>query len=322
MTAIQWLQECADPAAAGLGGKGGSLARLVRGGFPVPAGFVVCAGAYREWVEHNHLRFRIEELLETPDLHLPRVAREAVTRIAPYLEASELPDSLAVEIHAAYTTLRDRRGEDFDVAVRSSALSEDGSAASSAGLYETYLNIRDAEGVQDAVTRCYRSLWAHRAVQYRAFKKIDSRREAMAVVVMVMVPSDASGVAFTANPLSGSVDEIVINASWGLGEAVVAGRVTPDCFVVRKRDLEIISRELFEKEVMVLPDPTGLSGTTLVSVPEERIRAASLSDEQVKAIGRMCIDVEAFYGAPQDVEWAIRADEIYLLQSRPVTVIR
>jgi pyruvate,water dikinase len=322
MSRIVWLNDCPEPQVAGVGGKGGSLVRLCTGGFPVPDGFIITAPGYREWVAHNAIEAEIERLLATPDLRLPKIAREASETLRSRVEGAELPPALAAEVASAYETLRQRRGSAIIVAVRSSALSEDGAVSSSAGLYETYLNIRDEAAVLDGVARCYRSLWAHRAVQYRAFKSIDSRREAMAVVVMELVRADVSGVAFTVNPLTGSPDDVVINASWGLGEAIVSGRVTPDNFVVRKRDLEITGRDIYEKETMILPDPSGRSGTVALAVEAARSRAAALDDEQTVALARLCCRIEEFYGCPQDVEWAIEGKDLYLLQSRPVTALR
>jgi pyruvate,water dikinase len=129
-------------------------------------------------------------------------------------------------------------------------------------------------------------------------------------------------VAFTLNPVSGSAEEIVINASWGLGEAVVSGRVTPDSYVVRKADGAHLSREVFDKEIMVQPDPTGASGTVLLAVPAERRERPALDAEQISSLAALCLAVERAYGAPQDIEWALRDGTFYLLQSRPITAVR
>lgn len=322
MSRILWLDDCPDAQPADLGGKAGSLVRLHAGGFPVPAGFVVDASGYRDWVAHNALQGEIDRLLQTPDLRLPKVARGACEALSERVAQATLPPELAAAIATAYQTLRQRRGERVVVAVRSSALSEDGATSSSAGLYETHLNVRALDAVLDAVARCYRSLWAHRAVQYRAFKGLDSSREAMAVVVMELVRSEVAGVAFTVNPLTGDQGEIVINASWGLGEAVVSGRVTPDSFVVRKQDLYLTAREIYDKELQIEPDPAGGSGTVALPVDAARVRAPALNDAQVGAIARLCRRIEEFYGCPQDVEWAITGSSLFLLQSRPVTALR
>lgn len=319
MAYISWLDACDDPAAAGVGGKGGSLIHLRRGGFAVPQGFVVGAAGYQAWVQHNVLRPHIEALLASPDLHLPGAARAATAAIKRAIDAAGLPPALQQAVLTAYHELGRRRGRGVVTAVRSSALSEDGAASSSAGLYETYLNVRDEAAVLDGLVGCYRSLWAQRAVQYRAFRQLDSRREAMGVVIMEMIPAHVSGIAFTVNPVTGNADEVMINASWGLGEAIVSGRVTPDSFLVRKQDLQILARDIYDKELMIVPDPSGASSTVAIDVPAENVRTPALSDEQAVELARLCLQIEQYYGRPQDIEWAFHEGQLYVLQSRPVT---
>ena len=200
MSLIVWL-DAPDAAEQPTGGKGASLVELHRGGFPVPPGFVITTRGYTRFVETNALQPAIDDVLATPDLRVPTVAREASAALAARLATATLPPDLRAEVAAGYDELR-RRGFDV-VAVRSSAISEDAVGASSAGLYETYLNLREIDAVLEGVRRCYASLWTQRAVQYRAFKGLGSRKEAMAVVVMALVPADVAGVAFTANPISG-----------------------------------------------------------------------------------------------------------------------
>jgi phosphoenolpyruvate synthase/pyruvate phosphate dikinase len=316
MSVIVWF-DAPDAAEQRTGGKGLSLIALHRGGFPVPPGFVVAAEGYERFVAHNGLDGAITTVLATPDLRLPKVAREACSVLDARLATSSVPADLADEVSAAYNALR-RRSVDV-VAVRSSALSEDGTAASSAGLYESYLNLRDADAVVDALRRCYTSLWTPRAVQYRAFKNLNSRGEAMAVVVMALIPAVCSGVAFTANPVTGNRGQIVINASWGLGEAVVAGRVTPDSFVLDSATLDVVSREIYEKGVEIVPDPSGGSGTVQRAVDAGRAHTSTLSDVDLRSLGALCRSVEQYYGRPMDVEWASTGDTLYVLQARPIT---
>ncbi len=318
MAFIGWI-EGSDAEAGALGGKGASLVTLHRAGFPVPPGFCVLAAGYRRFVEANGLQPLLDRLVETPDLRLPKVAREACAPLATRLAAATLPDDLTEAIRAAYRKLRARCTEDLVVAARSSALSEDATAASSAGVYETYLNLRDEAAVLDAVLRCYRSLWTPRAVQYRAFRGISSAREAMAVVVMQMVDADVSGVAFTVNPLTGDRGQITINASWGLGETIVSGRVTPDQFLVDKGSLAVLQREIAAKEVEARPHPGGDSGTVEVAVPAARALAPALTDAQLQELAATCLRIEAHYGRPVDVEWAFAGGRLYILQARPVT---
>lgn len=317
MRYIGWF-EGNDMEVTALGGKGASLVTLHRAGFPVPPGFCVLAAGYRRFVQANGLQPLLERLIETPDLRLPQVAREACTPLTARLSEATLPRDLTEAITTAYQELHARCAGDLVVAVRSSALSEDVGTASAAGVYETYLNLRDATAVLDAVLRCYRSLWTPRAVQYRAFHGVNSAHEAMAVVVMQMVAADVSGVAFTVNPVTGDRGQITINASWGLGETIVSGRVTPDQFLVDKASLRVVDREIAAKEVEVLPHPGG-SGTVEAAVPAARALAPALAEDQLRELAQTCLRIEAHYGCPVDVEWAFAGGRLYVLQARPVT---
>lgn len=200
-------------------------------------------------------------------------------------------------------------------AVPSSATSEDGRAASFAGLYETTLGLRTAGEVVDAVKRCYVALWHPRAVHYRSIKRL-GHNEAMAVVVMPLVVAEVSGVAFTRDPVGGTND-VVIEGAWGLGEAVVSGRVTPDRYVVQRRGCVVRSSQVAVKSVMA----TCREGTTeLVETPAHRAEARCLGDEQVQEIAELALRIESFYGVPVDVEWAVdREGNLCVLQARPVT---
>lgn len=318
MTFIAWI-DGSDVEPGALGGKGASLVLLQRAGFPVPPGFCVLAAGYHRFVEANRLQPLLERVTATPDLRLPKVAREACAPLTAALAEAMLPTDLADAIRTAYRDLRARCAGEPVVAARSSALSEDATAASSAGVYETYLNLRDEAAVLEAVLRCYRSLWEPRAVQYRAFRGVNSAQEAMAVVVMQMVEADVSGVAFTVNPVSGDRGQIMINASWGLGEAIVSGRVTPDQFLVDKASLTVLQREIAAKEVEARPHPGGDSGTIEMAVPAARALAPALSDAHLRELAETCLRIEARYGRPVDVEWAFARSRLYILQARPVT---
>lgn len=317
MADIYWLDE-EHAGTAELGGKGAGLARLHRAGLPVPPGFCVASSAYRQFVHENGLAAPIAGLRALRELHLPHVARDACAALAAPLERARLPDSLVEAVGGAYQALR-RRTHDGAVAARSSAHSEDAAAASSAGLYESYLNLRDEAAVLEAVLCCYRSLWSPRAVQYRALRQIDRADEAMAVVVMAMAPSDVAGVAFTINPLTGDGGQITINASWGLGEAIVSGQVTPDHLLLDKSSLAVLAHEVHPKQVETRAAPGGASGTVTVAVPAGRAEAAALSDAQARELAAACLRIERLYGRPVDVEWAFARDRLYVLQARPVT---
>ncbi len=316
-----WLDDPSEPLNE-YGGKGSSLAALRAAGFNVPPGFCVKASGYRRFIAANALAGPIATLLTGGDLTRSGVAREAGGALTAQLQSASLPDDLSDDIRSAYRQLGLRPGGLDNVAVRSSALSEDAAGASSAGLYETYLNLRDDAAVIDATLRCYRSLWTPRAVQYRAMRGIDSSREAMAVVVMRMVSAEVSGVAFTVNPVTGDPGQIIINASWGLGEAIVSGRVTPDQFTIDKSTMTVTERHINSKDIEVQPDTTGRSGTVELPVAPARASAPTLGDDTLRELSMLCRRIDLRYGRPMDIEWAISGGQIFILQARPVTGLR
>ena len=305
-----------------VGGKGRSLARLVDAGYDVPAGFVVAASAYRRFVHDNELEARILELAR------PEVVGKAVSferaseRIRQLFADRHLPGDLIEEIAAAYGRLDEDPA--LAVAVRSSANAEDLPELSFAGQQETYLNIRGGEAVAQAVKDCWASLWTPQALNYRFEMGIDHGAVAMAVVVQVMVPADVAGIVFTANPGTGERTEMIVNASFGLGEAVVGGEVTPDTFVVDRDTLAAKETVIGGKHRMVVPD--GEQGTHFVDVADARRAVASLSAERLSELAALAVEVErTFDGVPQDIEWAhceepaTSAGKFWLLQSRPIT---
>jgi pyruvate,water dikinase len=204
-------------------------------------------------------------------------------------------------------------------AVRSSAVDEDGAAASFAGQHETYLNIVGADAILAAVARCWESARSERAREYRRRQGLSLERPQLAVLVQQLVASDVSAVVFSANPITGDGDEVVINASWGLGESIVGGTVTPDTFVVRKSDLAIVQQVLADKQWMTVAAP---SGTREVDVPRFLRQEASLNAEQVVEMTRLALTLEATMEHPVDIECAYAGGELYLLQCRPITTLR
>jgi pyruvate,water dikinase len=314
MTYIVWLNE-GEVARDQVGGKGASLSALAAAGFQVPPGFCVTAGAYRHFSVANGLDSRIEAIIKGVDAAQPNSVARASVEIEGLVAESPLPSDLQAAVTEAYRSLMARH--DMACAVRSSAVSEDSAAASFAGLYETYLNVRGEQDILDCLHRCYVSLWAERAVGYRV-RNGGGHDEAMAVVIMGLVPADVSGIAFTAHPVTGSRDTVVINSSWGLGEAIVSGRVTPDSFLVTKGTWQIVEREIYPKTLATHPDG---SGTTDVPVERSMQNQPSLTDDQVAQVAKLAAGVEAHYGSPQDVEWALAGGELYLLQARPITTL-
>jgi pyruvate,water dikinase len=319
---IIWLGEGSEEDSSILGGKGANLNRLARLGIPVPPGFVVTSLAFDYFMESNGLRDKILGVIkEYVREGRPEEYEEAGKVARSLILNAEVPKDLVDEVVKAYTELSRRFGVNaVSVAVRSSATAEDLRAASFAGQQDTYLNVVGAEEVIKYIKDVWASTYSARALAYRDEQGIPHEKTSMAVVVQKLVNTRSAGVMFTINPVTGNGDEVVIEASWGLGEAVVGGKVTPDRWVVGKGDLSVRDRYVSKKTLMVVRDNAGL--TREVEVPQDLAVKPSLSDEEVVKLAKIGIELERIYGYPVDVEWALDADtgEVYILQVRPETV--
>ena len=262
--------QAADLAAAG--GKGASLTRLVVAGLPVPDGFVVSTAAYRQFVRVNDLQAIIESTAAEVRRDEPERLDAVAQRIKVAFDQAVVPAEIEKPVLAAYASLPD---EAAAVAVRSSATAEDLPELSFAGQQETFLNVRGAAALLDAVKRCWASLWTPRAIGYRAQHDVATKGIGMAVVVQLLVPAESAGILFTAHPISGRRDQVVINASWGLGEAIVGGHVTPDTLVLDKGSRRVVSRETNDKAVMTVCSDDGSEER---SVPSDLRRRPVLDD--------------------------------------------
>ena len=310
-----------------VGGKGLSLASMSHAGFDVPPGFTIATSAYREFVTAGDLQQKIIGLAR-PELVGRMVSFEAASeRIQTLFAGVELSNSLNTQIADAYRELGEPR-----VAVRSSANAEDLPDLSFAGQQDTYLNVRGIDAITAAVLNCWASLWTARAIGYRHENDIAQDAVAMAVVIQCMVPSKVSGILFTANPSTGERSEMIVNASFGLGEAVVGGMVTPDSFIIKKDTLAVKETMIGGKEYMIV-SADGQGTDTRELMPSER-EQASLSAPLLKTLAALAIEVEDhFQGVPQDIEWAMTfssrgslssspgegPETLFLLQSRPIT---
>jgi pyruvate, water dikinase len=277
---LLWLGDPKSFDVALVGGKAANLSRLARMYHRVPDGFSLPVTLMDE-------------------VHPLDLRDEIICAISELMNCHSLPDFIA--------------------AVRSSAVDEDGATASFAGQHETYLNIVGADAIIQAVTRCWESARSDRALEYRRQQGLSAQRPQLAVLVQQLVASDVSAVVFSANPITGSRDEIMINASWGLGESIVGGTVTPDTFVVRKSDLAVVQRVLADKQRMTVPAP---GGTHEVDMPRFMRNQASLNDEQVLEMTKLALTLETTMGHPVDIECAYAGGELYLLQCRPITTLR
>lgn len=300
---------------ARVGGKAASLGRLAKAGFPVPPGFSVTTDAYAVFLRANGLDSAIAERAALLDYGNAEQLEAKTAEIRALIEAAPIPAAVEGAISASYEAL----GRDSYVAVRSSATAEDMADASFAGLHDTYLDIRGRDDVLGSIRRCWASLWTARCASYREHAKIDHDSALIAVVVQTMVESDVAGVLFTANPLAALTDEYVINASWGLGEGVVSGILTPDEYLVDRATYAVNAKTLGTKHVQIVRSSGGF-GTVTEETPVERRAEYTLSDEQAAELCRLGTRVMDFYGGlPQDIEWALSRGQLYLLQSRAVT---
>ncbi len=275
------------------GGKAANLGELIRGGFNVPDGFVVLTASYRAAIDAAGL-----------------ATGTAAGGMGDAITDAAVPDDVAAAILDAYLKLGSG-----PVAVRSSATAEDLPGATFAGQQDSYLNIVGEREVVDAVRRCWASLWTERAVAYRSKAGIDHAQVQIAVVVQAMVDADTAGVAFTANPVTGVRSEIVVNASAGLGEAVVSGLVTPDQFVL-SRDGRVLSRQAGLREVVIRSKSDG--GTESQRGGTE---AAQLGEAALLRLAGICSRIEQHFGGPQDIEWAMAGDRLWIVQARPLTAV-
>jgi pyruvate,water dikinase len=312
--AVAWLEDVRSTDVDGVGGKAASLGELTAAGLPVPSGFVVTAGTYREFIENAGID---EELFSAVDVdHEDTEAlRDAHERAHELIMETPVPDDVREGILSAYRNLGD--GERF-VAVRSSATAEDLPDASFAGQQETFLNVQEDDLIE-RVKECWASLFSQRAIYYRNRQGFPHAEVDIAVVVQEMVPAEKSGVLFTSHPSTGE-PRIIIEAAWGLGEAVVSGSVSPDNYVVDKETGEADTITVADKKVMMLKDEE--TGETVEqAVPDEKRSKRVLDDDEIAELAKLGRRVEDHYDAPQDVEWAVYDGDIYMLQSRPITTI-
>lgn len=296
-----------------VGGKGMSLSKLLMAGIPVPDGFHVTTASYQLFVELNYIQPHINKLLEGIDSNNITQLEEVSTQIGMLFHNGEMPPEVTDAIKKAYAGLGN-----IAVAVRSSATAEDLPDASFAGQQDTYLNIKGEACVLSAVKRCWASLWTARAIAYRVKNDIKQEVVALAVVVQKLAFSRASGIMFTLNPINGRRSEMIINAAWGLGEAVVSSLVTPDVVVVDKKAQRIKSYDVANKEIMTVRTADGTKETP---VPQRLRKKHALTHDQVIGLTQLGKKIENYYEMPMDVEWALEKDTLYIVQARPITVL-
>ena len=313
VTTLYPLSDLPKTGSDNLGGKAANLSILMSAGFPVPQGFVITADAYEAFLAENGLKEQISECLASTDFDDEASLRLCSARVKGLITSSPISPLLSEAVSKALLDA----GSGKLWAVRSSAIAEDLAEASFAGQQDTYLNVGEPE-LADRITCCWASYWNERAIAYRHNAGIPHLDHGIAVVIQMMVNAASSGVMFTSDPVSGKKDEIVVESSWGLGEAIVSGLVSPDRFSLDKRTLKPTQKKI-NRKLKGIFQSEGRSSTLDIEEPKQL--APSISDGELKALAGLGIRIEERFGAPQDIEWSIEGGNIFVLQSRPITTL-
>lgn len=317
MLNLVWFDDIQGDMIKYTGGKGASLSKMHKFQLPVPNGFSIAAPFFITFLQRNNLDQKILTLIKSINFDDFNSIDSVSEIIRKMITDTPMPHEFKKDVEDYYNQLG---GDAQAVAVRSSSTAEDLDDASFAGQLETYLYVIGKDDLIDKIKQCWASLYNGRAIFYRKEKGFDEKAVSISVVVQKMVNAEKAGVMFTVNPINKARNEILVEAAWGLGEAVVSGLVTPDNYVVNKTNYEVINEYISEKEVMVIRD-LSMKGVREVAVAEDLREARVLADDEMKKLVDLANKLEAFYGKPQDIEWATEKGEIYLLQSRPISTL-
>ncbi len=329
---VKWFSELNKDSVNIAGGKGANLGEIYNLGIPVPPGFVVTAQAYDYFIKQNGLKEKIDELLEKIDYENTQKLDEISAEIRAMITNSKMPQKMEEEILESYEALDTRelekaKGSALDilknstepvfVAVRSSATTEDLAQASFAGQQDSFLNVKGEKHLIEHIKKCFASLFTSRAIYYRHKKGFEHAKASLAVVVQRMVDSEKSGVIFSKDPTCKSKN-IVIEAVWGLGEGIVSGRITPDKYIISP-EIKILDKKISDKKIEIRRNSAGEK--QIVELSPTKSKAQVLNDIQIKELSRIALQLEEHFQKPQDIEFAIERDEIYIVQTRPITTI-
>ena len=336
MSNILWLNEISKDSIQQVGGKGANLGEMFNNNFPVPKAFVVTADAYKEFLQSTGIQEQINKILDSLDVNDTEKLKEASEKVQDLILSMGIPEELKREITKSYSDLNVNQdlinkapqalhlikaGRDNPfVAVRSSATAEDLPTASFAGQQETFLNVKGSEQVLQAVLQCWASLYTSRAIFYREKNNFEHKKVFIAVVVQKMINSDKAGVMFSINPNTNE-EEVLIEASYGLGDAVVSGSISPDQYIIDKKDRRIKDIKVNKKEWMLYRD-SNTGRTTKRILNDEKANSQVLTDEEISKLALLTINVEDYHKKPQDIEFAIEGQNLYLVQTRPITTVK
>jgi len=327
---IRWFKDISKGDIEIVGGKGANLGEMTNNGLPIPPGFVVTAQTYKEFIEETKIKDKILDIIKGLDIEDTAKLQATAKKIQELIKATGIPEEIQEEIRDSYSMVGTHRksgaseimeGKEEFVACRSSATAEDLPEASFAGQQATFLNIKGEEDVVNAVRDCWASLFTARAIYYRERNNFPTEKVFIAVVVQKMVNSDKSGVIFSINPATNDDTEIMIEGAFGLGEAVVSGAVNPDLYIVDKESLKIKKTEVKEQKIKIIKDPE--TGKTVEKKLTKEEEAKQICDnKEIRELARLAKKIEKHYGKPQDMEWAIEGNDIYIVQARAVTTFK
>lgn len=335
MADIAWFKEISNKDVSIVGGKGASLGEMYNAGFPIPPGFCITAEAYQKFLAKTGIANKVYNILTNLDVDNNDALQMASKNVQSIILQTQMPDDIKSAILESYDTLNIddsvkfnkqaldmiKSGRDLPfVAVRSSATAEDLPTASFAGQQATFLNVKGGNQLISAVMQCWASLFTARAIYYRIKNNFEHSKVSICVVVQKMVQSEKSGVMFSVNPVNNNPNEIMIETGWGLGEAIVSGEVNPDQYIVDKRDEKVISANVRRQTWMYVLD-TNFGKTIKKDVPKNLLDVRKLSDYEAIELAKLAKKSEDHYKKPQDMEYAIDKNRIYIVQSRPITTL-
>lgn len=300
-----------------VGGKGANLGEMVKAGFPVPNGFAITVPSYELFLSENDIASKIYEILEITDVEDPVQLETASKKIQKIINTSKFPESVFVDMTKSYRKLSGRFSKAL-VAVRSSATAEDLPGMSFAGQQATFLNVKGESNLQVAVRECWASLFTPRAIYYRHSNKIQIEKVGISVIVQKMIQSEVSGIMFSIDPVTNRKDRIIIDAVWGLGEMIVQGSYIPDHYVVQKDTFAILSKEVNDQKMQYIKKG---NETKEIKVLKKNISKIKLSEDQIITLAKMSQKLQDHYYFPQDSEWALEKNKLYIVQTRPITTI-
>lgn len=317
---IKFFDEMSKSDIQEAGGKAANLGELTRNRFNVPSGFCVTSNAFSHLIDQNDLQTKIDAIVTSFDCEDFGGMEEKTAEIRGLITDADIPEDLYRELSAAITELK--RPEPHFVAVRSSVSIKNSSLSSFPGMMDTYHYLKGQEEIIKHIKLCWASLWTGRATINRYHKKIDHGLGLIAPIVQNMVHSDVAGVLFTANPISSSRDELVIEANWGLGESVVSGKSMNDFYSLQKSPLRLKDKKILKKTIMICFDEQKGFGRKEMTVGPDKMDAPTLSDEQALELGEIGTRIEKLFESPQDIEWAYESEKLYILQSRTIRTLK